>query len=84
MAFLTTSVWVFILNGVIGSIVLLIKVVLVFGNKVNDDIFHYFQTQKGHLSPILFNIVAHVLVILISRAKENGQVDLLIPHLVDG
>jgi hypothetical protein len=82
MAFLTTSVlglhskwcnWIhrFVNKGSVG-------------NKVNDDICHYFQTQKGHPSPILFNIVAHVLVILISRAKEDGQVDLLIPHLVDG
>ena len=59
------------------------------GIKVNDDIGHYFQTKKGlrqgdPLSPILFNLVADVLAIMIQRAKEDGQVDGLIPHLVDG
>jgi hypothetical protein len=59
------------------------------GVKVNDDIGHYFQTYKGlrqgdPLSLILFNLVADMLAILIARAKEDGQVDGLIPHLVDG
>ena len=59
------------------------------GVKVNDDIGHLFQTKKGlrqgdPLSPILFNIVADVLAILIARAKADGHVDGLIPHLVDG
>jgi hypothetical protein len=59
------------------------------GIRVNDDIGHYFQTKKGlrqgdPLSPILFNIVADMLAIIIQRAKEDGQVDGLIPHLVDG
>jgi hypothetical protein len=59
------------------------------GIRVNDDIGHYFQTKKGlrqgdPLSPILFNIVADMLAILIERAKEDGQVSGLIPHLVDG
>jgi hypothetical protein len=59
------------------------------GFKVNDDIGHYFQTHKGlrqgdPLSPILFNLVADILAILIARAKEDGQVEGLIPHLVDG
>ena len=57
--------------------------------KVNDDIGHYFQTQKGlrqgdPMSPILFNVVADMLAVLIGRAKEDGQVGGLIPHLVDG
>jgi hypothetical protein len=57
--------------------------------KVNDDIGHYFQTRKGlrqvdPLSPILFNIVVDMLAILIERAKADGQVEGLIPHLVEG
>ncbi|KAK1692257.1 hypothetical protein QYE76_008954 [Lolium multiflorum] len=59
------------------------------GIKVNDDIGHYFQTMKGlrqgdPLSPMLFNIIADMLAILIARAKEDGQIGGLIPHLVDG
>jgi hypothetical protein len=59
------------------------------GIRVNDDIGHYFQTKKGlrqgdPLSPMLFNLVADMLVVLIARAKEDGQVGGLIPHLVEG
>ena len=59
------------------------------GVKVNDDIDHYFQAHKGlrqgdSMSPLLFNIVADMLTILIGRAKENGHVSGLVPHLVDG
>ena len=36
------------------------------------------------MSAILFNIVADMLGILIDRAKEDGQVGGLVPHLVDG
>jgi hypothetical protein len=59
------------------------------GVRVNDDIGHFFQTKKGlrqgdPLSPILFNIVADMLAIIINRAKDDGQVDGLIPHLVEG
>ena len=36
------------------------------------------------MSPILFNIVVDILAILIGRAKENGQVGGLVPHLIDG
>jgi hypothetical protein len=47
------------------------------GIRVNDDIGHNFQTRKGlrqgdPFSPILLNIVADVLAILIARAKEQG------------
>jgi hypothetical protein len=47
--------------------------------RVNDDIGHYFQTLKGlrhgdPFSPMLFNIIADMLAILIARAKEAGQV----------
>lgn len=57
--------------------------------KVNDDIGHYFQSQKGlrqgdPLSPILFNVVVDMMVVLIARAQEDGQVGGLLPHLVDG
>ena len=56
--------------------------------KVNDDVGHYFQTKKGlrqgdPLSPILFNIVVDMLAILIERAKNNGQIAGVVPHLVD-
>jgi hypothetical protein len=56
--------------------------------KVNDDIGHYFQTRKGlrqgdPLSPMLFNIVADMLA-LIEHAKFDGQIEGVIPHLVDG
>ena len=49
----------------------------------------FFQTLKGlrqgdPMSPILFNLVADMLAILIARAKEDGQVGSLVPHLVEG
>jgi hypothetical protein len=57
--------------------------------KVNDDVGKYFQTKKGlrqgdPLSPVLFNIVADMLAVLIERAKSEGQIEGVIPHLVDG
>jgi hypothetical protein len=36
------------------------------------------------MSPILFNVIADMLAVLIGRAKEDGQVCGLIPHLVEG
>ena len=59
------------------------------GIKVNDDIGQYFQTLKGlrqgdPMSPILFNVVVDMLVVLVNRAKQDGQVGGLIPHLVEG
>jgi hypothetical protein len=33
---------------------------------------------------MLFNIVADMLVILIECAKSDGQIEVVIPHLVDG
>ena len=58
------------------------------GIKVNDDIGPYFQTKHGlrqgdPMSPILFNIVADMLALLISRAKAVGQIRGVIPHLID-
>jgi hypothetical protein len=35
------------------------------------------------MSPILFNIVADMLALLINRAKTGGQIRGVIPHLVD-
>ena len=60
----------------------------VWGVKVNDDIGKNFQTKKGlrqgdPLSPLLFNLVADMLAILIARAREDGQISGLIPHLID-
>ena len=56
--------------------------------KVNDNLGHYFQTRKGvrhgdPLSPILINIVVDMLAILISRAKEDEQIQGVVPHLID-
>ena len=56
--------------------------------KVNDDTGHYFQTKKGGrqgdpLSPVLFNIVVDMLALLIKRAKNDGQIKGIIPHLVE-
>jgi retron-type reverse transcriptase len=58
------------------------------GIKINDQIGDYFVTKKGlqqgdPLSPILFNIVADMLTILIKRVKLNGQIQGVVPHLVD-
>jgi hypothetical protein len=58
------------------------------GVKVNYDIGHYFQTKRGlrqgdPMSPVLFNIVADMLAILIKRAKDDRQINGVIPHLVD-
>lgn len=36
------------------------------------------------MSPMLFNIVADMLAILIERAKQEGQIAGVVPHLVDG
>jgi hypothetical protein len=56
---------------------------------VNDNIGQYFQTKKDlrqgdPLSTLFFNLVADMLSTLINRAKDDGQVRGLVPHLVDG
>jgi hypothetical protein len=58
------------------------------GIKVNDEIGPYFQTKRGlrqgdHMSPILFNIIADMLALIIKRAKDNGQIRGVVPHLLD-
>jgi hypothetical protein len=35
------------------------------------------------MSPILFNIIANMLALLINRAKADGQIRGVLPHLVD-
>jgi hypothetical protein len=47
-----------------------------------------FQTKKGlrqwdPLSPLLFNIVVDMLAILINRAKIEGHINGVVPHLVE-
>jgi hypothetical protein len=59
------------------------------GVKVNDNMGRYFQTKKGlrqgdSLSPLLFNLIADMLSLLISRAKDNGLINGLVPHLIEG
>jgi hypothetical protein len=57
--------------------------------KVNNHMWRYFQRKKGlrqgdPFSHLLFNLVANMLATLISRAKENGQINGLVPHLIEG
>lgn len=56
--------------------------------KINDQLSNNFQTKKGlrqgdPLSPVLFNIVVDMLAILINRAKREGHIEGVVPHLVD-
>jgi hypothetical protein len=58
------------------------------GIKINDEIGPYFQTKRGlrqgdPMSPILFNIMADMLALLINRAKADSQIKGVLPHLVD-
>jgi hypothetical protein len=55
----------------------------------NDEIRPFFQTKKGLKQgdpplPILFNIVADMLTLLINKAKMNNQIQGVVPHLIDG
>jgi hypothetical protein len=40
--------------------------------------------QQDPLSPMLFNIVADILAIIIEHAKIDGQIEGVVSHLVDG
>jgi hypothetical protein len=58
------------------------------GIKVNDEVGRFFQTKRGlrqgnPMSPILYNIVADMLSLLIKRAKDEGQITGILPHLID-
>jgi hypothetical protein len=58
------------------------------GIKFNDQVKRNFQTKKGvrqgdPLFWILFNIIVDMLAVLIKRAKTEGQIEGVIPHLVD-
>jgi hypothetical protein len=55
---------------------------------INDEVGPYFQTKKclrqgDPLLPILFNIVADMLTLFIKRAKAEGLLSGVVPHLVD-
>ena len=57
--------------------------------KVNDELGYFFQTRKGlrqgdPLSPVLFNIIADMLAVLIERSKSLEYFGGLVPHLVEG
>jgi hypothetical protein len=56
--------------------------------KINDQVGQNFQTKKGlqlgdPLSPLLFNVVVDMLVILINRTKREQHINGVVPHLVD-
>lgn len=53
---------------------------------VNDDVGNYFRTTKGScqghpLSPIMLNITANMLPVLVERAG-HGQISMVIPQLL--
>jgi hypothetical protein len=57
--------------------------------KVIDDVGNYFHMKKGlqkgnPLTPMLFNIVANMLAIIIERAEADGQIEGVVSHHVDG
>jgi hypothetical protein len=57
--------------------------------RMNDKEGPYFRIHKGvrqgdPLSPLLFNIVADGLALMIKKAQDEGLIKGLIPNLVDG
>jgi hypothetical protein len=58
------------------------------GVNVNSDMNKFFQTKKGlrqhdPLSPVLFNVVADMLAVLVTRARNYNQINGLVSNLVD-
>jgi retron-type reverse transcriptase len=56
--------------------------------KVNDETRHFFSNKRGlrqgdSVSPILLNLIANMLAVLIERSKNLGYFDGLVPHLVE-
>jgi hypothetical protein len=52
--------------------------------KVNEEVSSFFSTQKGlgqgnPLSLILFNLVADILAVLITRSPDDGQLSDVVP-----
>jgi hypothetical protein len=64
-----------IIQGVMSGLKLMIKWVLIFRQKRVET--------EDPLSPLLFNIVADMLAILIKKAKVEGQFDVVVSYLVD-
>ena len=55
---------------------------------MNDDIGDFFQSRKGlrqgdPLSPVLFNVVADMLAVLVYRARSSTQIQGVVPHLIE-
>jgi hypothetical protein len=58
------------------------------GIKLNEEVGSFFQTKRGirqgdPMSLILFNMVADMLSLIIKRAKGDGQITAILPHLID-
>jgi hypothetical protein len=94
---MTDALWCFVQQDLRmkGSLLLWCDWVLHFvqggsvGIRVNENIGLYFQTlkwlrQRDPLSFMFFIIVVDMLAIMIARAKDDGQVGGLMPHLVEG
>jgi hypothetical protein len=59
------------------------------GINLNGERGNFFNTYKGlrqgdPLSPLLFNLVSDVLGSMLDKAKINGQIQVLVPQLIDG
>jgi hypothetical protein len=59
------------------------------GINLNGEHGNFFNTYKGlrqgdPLSPLLFNLVSDVLGSMLDKAKINGQIQGLVPQLIDG